>query len=259
MLFDYRNGYQLRGEGDCMTDEKYKRHLRAHRPRYDAMLEYIDLQKAESVVDVGVEPYLFAKLLAESSPDDVSLYGIAYGEVGSGWTKDISDRSMDVRCCNVEQDQWPFDDDAVDRVVFGAIIEHLFDPLFALKEARRILSSDGVLVLSTPNAVRLSVRLKTVLGMNPYDGFPLESKYNRHNHEWTLDELEDILSVAGFNVENKCFVKINRTGLKQMANIGHRIHPSLADQIVLQCSIGTSENRNPVTYRTGLTEDDSHS
>jgi SAM-dependent methyltransferase len=219
------------------------------------MYDFLERESASSVVDVGVEPYLFADKLTAGIPSDVELYGIAYGKKGDNWEYNSNGRSMTVKSCNIESDTWPFDDSSISNVILGAIIEHLFDPLAALKEARRVLEPDGFLIISTPNAVRLSVRLKTLLGMNPYDGFPYESKYNRHNHEWTRKELIDILDVAGFAVIDEKHVKINRSGLKSIANIGEKIHYSLADQMVFKCELSTPVDREPIVYRSGLTEE----
>lgn len=234
--------------------DRYRRHLRKHSPRYKAMLDFTALSSAERVLDVGIEPYIFANMLAEESPEGVELYGIAYGDAGDKHEKELVGRQINVRSCNIEQDTWPFEDDSVNRVVMGAIIEHLFDPLSALEEARRVLSPDGLLVLSTPNAVRFVTRLRTLLGFNPYDGFPLESKYNRHNHEWTRDELLDIFEVAGFKVEQERYEGIRRSGKTRIVSLGNYIHRSLADQMIFQCSVAEPLDRLPVTYRSGLTE-----
>lgn len=217
------------------------------------MINYTECREGLRALDVGIEPYFFAERLLNRCPE-IELSGIAYGSEAVETTETVGGRSIPVKKCNIEEMEWPYPDESMDVVIMGAIIEHLFDPLPALKEARRILDSDGKLVLSTPNAVRLSQRGKVLLGKNPFDGFPLESKYNRHNHEWTHNELEDIFAVAGFSIKRFSTARIKRDGPKRVVEIGTLLNDTLADQLVYQCSVAEPENRMPTVYRQGLTE-----
>ena len=47
----------------------------------------------------------------------------------------------------------PFDDASFDTVLLGEVVEHLIDPVPVVREARRVLRDDGVLVLTTPYGI----------------------------------------------------------------------------------------------------------
>ena len=47
----------------------------------------------------------------------------------------------------------PFDDASFDTVLLGEVVEHLIDPAPVVREARRVLRDDGVLVLTTPYGI----------------------------------------------------------------------------------------------------------
>jgi SAM-dependent methyltransferase len=45
----------------------------------------------------------------------------------------------------------PFKNNSVDTIVLGGVIEHLENPILALREMNRVLKEDGVLLMETPN------------------------------------------------------------------------------------------------------------
>lgn len=45
----------------------------------------------------------------------------------------------------------PFKDNSVDTVIMGGIIEHLENPMQALKEVNRVLKHNGIVLIETPN------------------------------------------------------------------------------------------------------------
>ena len=57
-----------------------------------------------------------------------------------------------------------FDDDQFDVVWAGDVLEHVFDPMYLLKEIRRVLKKDGCLFFSIPNDLHISKRILTLLG-----------------------------------------------------------------------------------------------
>lgn len=101
---------------------------------------------------------------------------------------------------NVDKNPLPFEDQAVDAVLFASVVEHLYNPHFAISEMARILKTDGVLILEAPNAVALGRRLDTLFGENPFHRF---NQYNALENKaimeycsvfYTPDEIEVLLS-----------------------------------------------------------------
>jgi len=219
--------------------------LRQHRPRFDQVVRYVP-DTATAILEVGAAPYHLTEHITRACAD-ADLYAI-----------DLEDKTeppaeVDRATCNVETEVWPFDDDSMDCIVMGAILEHLFDPLAAIDEARRVLDDDGTLVISVPQATRLKTRVETLLGKNPFDDHAVQTKYGRHQHEWTRDELADILDVGGFGIVDETCLALGRKGmLGQSYQFICGLNPDWADQIVVQCRPVEPAPRSPVTYRENV-------
>jgi SAM-dependent methyltransferase len=56
-----------------------------------------------------------------------------------------------------------------DRILLLDILEHLRNPSPVLRDSRRLLAQRGKLIVSVPNAVNLTVRLKVLFGRFRYD------------------------------------------------------------------------------------------
>jgi SAM-dependent methyltransferase len=90
-----------------------------------------------------------------------------------------------------------------DVVLFCEILDHLLvDPVAALREIHRVLRPGGTLVLTTPNVARLESVARLLAGANIYDPYSGHGPYGRHNREYTMSELEQLLIAAGFVVDS---------------------------------------------------------
>jgi SAM-dependent methyltransferase len=248
--------FVLLGEfGDMDEHISYRRRMG---PRFEAVLDGIESlmdtrgERTLRIVEVGATPFVFTEMLVDRFPE-AEIIVTGYGD--SQESEVINGRDIPIHNLNVEEDTWPFDDTSVDVITFMAIIEHLFDPLTALMEARRVLDHGGRFFLTTPNAIRLEVRLRTMLGENPYDPYALESPYNRHQHEFTMEELEDLLPTAGLFPTRTYTVPLDRTNLIPILfQKVTEITASWGDQIIVEAEKGDPEIRLPEVYRQGLTE-----
>jgi SAM-dependent methyltransferase len=117
---------------------------------------------------------------------------------------------------NIEKEAFPFADGAFDVVLFCEVLEHLLDdPLWPLREIKRILRPGGILVVTTPNVARLENVARLLAGENIHDPYSAYGSYGRHNREYTLQELRLLLEHAGFvvNAAYSADVHENRTNL----------------------------------------------
>ena len=96
----------------------------------------------------------------------------------------------------------PFDDNYFDAVLGLEIIEHLADTDSFLKNIKRVLKPNGVLIFATPNFFSLSRRVMTLIGINPYfeASFSFPPKMAGHLRFYTHKLLEDFLEFHGFEV-----------------------------------------------------------
>jgi|GEM_PF-811956 len=82
----------------------------------------------------------------------------------------------------------PFGKETFDLIFSGEVIEHLSDPEMVLHQFSRLLKPDGILVLTTPNASRLSNRIRGYRA-------PLSRE---HLNERNLTEWQALLRASGY-------------------------------------------------------------
>ncbi len=102
----------------------------------------------------------------------------------------------------------PYNDASFDIVLLVEVIEHLENHRVALGELARILKPGGVLILTTPNIMRLNSRLhffwsgyhKTKRRFIPFDT-PLEQAHRFHNYPIDLPILYYLCKQSGLELE----------------------------------------------------------
>lgn len=93
-------------------------------------------------------------------------------------------------------------------MICSEVLEHLmYSPFHMLREIRRVLKERGTLILTTPNGVKLVVRLKMLLGkpLQNYRNFYRVAPCDRHNKEYTAGEIRQLLEECGFEVRKVFF------------------------------------------------------
>ena len=116
---------------------------------------------------------LFREHVGEGSR--VGDVGCGDGQTYAGWVaeRSVSYTGFDISANAVElarsrgldahvvesADRLPAEDGAFDLVICNEVLEHLFDPLSALREARRVLAPGGRLIATVPNVAYWRRRL----------------------------------------------------------------------------------------------------
>jgi methionine biosynthesis protein MetW len=98
-------------------------------------------------------------------------------------------------------DTLPFADGFFDAVTAIAVVEHIFDPYFSVKELHRVLTPQGQLIIEVPNLAWLPRRVDVLLGRLPVTGDE-EGWDGGHLHYFTFRAVKDLLTSAGFGVEH---------------------------------------------------------
>jgi SAM-dependent methyltransferase len=81
-----------------------------------------------------------------------------------------------------------------DCIIFLETLEHLNRwPEQVLDDIHKLLKQDGVLLLSTPNLVRFSNRVRMFFGKRPNNPFKYSEAGEHHVREYTLSELEEFM------------------------------------------------------------------
>jgi len=108
-----------------------------------------------------------------------------------------------------------FEDSFFDAVTIIAVLEHLFDPFFIIKEIKKVLKPNGMLVVEVPNIAYLKYRIQLFFGKLPITSSPYNWEEigwdGGHLHYFTLSSLRWLLESQGFKIE-----KVTGSGLFAM-------------------------------------------
>jgi 2-polyprenyl-3-methyl-5-hydroxy-6-metoxy-1,4-benzoquinol methylase len=110
---------------------------------------------------------------------------------------------FETRKINVEQDCLPIDLGRFDAITALHVLEHLYDPLEALrKNILPRLTSGGRFLCVIPNAVYLKYRLNILIGTVPSFGAQEYGEWRRpynltHKTLFTMQGVKDTLTIAG--------------------------------------------------------------
>lgn len=160
------------------------------------------------VLELGANPYFLTRLLARRGMrvTCANWFGTAAGFGHRGEQEVTSPRSggrevFSFDHFNVEVDRFPYPDDRFAVALFCEILEHLpNDPIHTLCELHRVLEPGGTLVLTTPNAARRENLVRMLRGDNVYEQLSGYGTYGRHNREYTVAELGELLDACGWDV-----------------------------------------------------------
>lgn len=181
--------------------QKADEYLIIHGERYKTLLNIIEqlkLPERSKILDVGCYPlHIFNKLKSRG----YDMFGIA--------SEHEKVDQYQIVVTNIEKDKLPYKANTFELIIFTEVIEHMTaNPDQYMKEFLRVLKPSGKLIITTPNSVNLKNRMKLLMGQSVY--FPLFQlyettpdngfMYHRHTREFTLDELKEVVSHAGFGV-----------------------------------------------------------
>jgi 2-polyprenyl-3-methyl-5-hydroxy-6-metoxy-1,4-benzoquinol methylase len=99
----------------------------------------------------------------------------------------------------------PFSDEAFDVVVCFQVIEHIVDYIIFIDEIKRILTPEGVIIFTTPNAL-----LRLYPGMKPWNEFHVR-EFNHNDLKSLLDTFFKNVCIFGlFAIEPLYSIEVNR-------------------------------------------------
>jgi 2-polyprenyl-3-methyl-5-hydroxy-6-metoxy-1,4-benzoquinol methylase len=144
-------------------DEKNLGSLKGN-PRIKIMLEMANSLRLtdKNILDIGCYDGTFLSLLKNQGN---KLFGLD----ASDWAiAEARKKGLKIHQYFFnDQAHLPFDDNSIDIIIAGEIIEHIYDTDFFLEEIRRVLKSNGKLLISTPNIASLGKRILLLFGISP--------------------------------------------------------------------------------------------
>ena len=203
------------------------------------------------VLELGSNPYFLTRLLRKRGLDVTSSNwfgpGAGFGDKGEQVvTESGTVHTYRFDHFNIEEDRFPYADGSFDLVLFCEILEHLpADPIHALCEIGRVLRPGGTMVLTTPNASRLDNLLRISRGDNVYEQLSGYGTYGRHNREYTVDELQLLLTDLGFDVEQVLAADIGHAPDHALLPAGASPHHRGENLFAVALGTGTPRWRYP--------------
>jgi 2-polyprenyl-3-methyl-5-hydroxy-6-metoxy-1,4-benzoquinol methylase len=170
--FTERNAYLARALSFHAVFETLLDRIQRHQPNGE-------------LLDVGCGPALLLKVAQErgyrTSGCDISPWAVEYAR----------ENGFDVRLGDLESQQ--FESRRFDVVVINHTLEHVTHPLDLLREARRVLTDDGILLVGVPNFDSLMAHLMRTrwAGLLP----------DQHLWHFTPRTLTMMLQRAGFSCQ----------------------------------------------------------
>jgi ubiquinone/menaquinone biosynthesis C-methylase UbiE len=195
--------YRIAGGGnkDFTLDElKYFIKKRNYMPVHNSIVKELSGKK---ILDLGCNIGNYSHAAAECYPSS-TVIGVDYKdnliEMARALYPDTSNLSFDVMSAM----DLKFADNEFDCVCFLEVIEHLDDPVKALKEIYRVLKLGGTLILSTNNVYysRFFGRqiMCDILRKKPRLMIHEPSlQWGTHLFAWDLSTLATLLHVSGFD------------------------------------------------------------
>lgn len=187
----------------AQTETVRRVEIRRHpRNRYEAMASLAG--GGDSLLEVGPGSGVVMLTLADSF---AHMVGMELSGVRADALSALFDGnpSVSILCEDIERAGSLRDDDMFDVVVMSAVLEHLVDPIEALKVILAHIKPGGRLVLDTPNIAKWTRRIKLLCGRFPgtasldegllmYDRMTPTDLYDEgHFHYFTYRSLRRVL------------------------------------------------------------------
>ena len=220
-----RNENKIYDRNDPLAEDIFKGSIE----RFIVIAE--KLQGHTKILDVGAGNGILLSLLSEMGHE---CYAVDYEDFSDMYPLQYS-KIKEVKLCNVEVDDLPYEDEKFDAVTCCQALEHfVHSHLHPVKEMKRVLKPGGILELDVPNVACYRNRSRLLRGKNiggdyvksylhaepiNYKGhtiFPL-----RHNREFTKKELDILFKEAGFTSFETSFLRSRRyrEGTEKFKNI----------------------------------------
>jgi len=184
------------------------------RNRFEASLKFVNIRKGFKVLDVGCRQGIMLPYLLEKTD---CVFGTDISEKQICALKKHYKNEVLFEHADMENKS-SFKDNFFDVIICLDVIEHINDRYSIMNEFSRILKNGGVLVIVTPNVVKIRNRLKFLFGKYPATSYDKNEGYGirvgakndlydgGHLQYFTYKTLEILLKKYNFKVIKKAGV-----------------------------------------------------
>lgn len=158
------------------------------------LVEQLGANEKTKLLDIG--PTYTSKMFHEHFKCQVDSFGFDDDQetsFGKNYRFDLNDA--------YSEETWRKDVGGYDIIVIAEVIEHLYTaPVQVLAYLKTLLKPGGSIVLQTPNALGLKMRLQLLFGKHPYEQISERRGSPNHYRESTLAEMVSYAKAAGLEV-----------------------------------------------------------
>ena len=166
------------------------------------------IAKNSSVLDVACGDGTLGKQLQEKQ---CQVYGIDISDLAVNKAKEAG---IDARFCDISRDTFPFGDNMFDYVTLLCCLEHIIDPIHALRETLRVTKSGGKVIITLPNAVNIKNRIDFFLGKVPTDLLHVKDGEGMHIQFYNYrNEFENKVLTT---FKDNCSIELKKGDLKKL-------------------------------------------
>jgi SAM-dependent methyltransferase len=168
------------------------------------------------IVDVGCGYGSVSGALARSGHE---VYGV---EIGNDAVRALPAHGIRPIKADIGR-SLPIADTTMDVVLLLDVLEHVFNPLWLLAEARRVLRDRGVVVITVPLYFDLVDRLRVLASGSilSYDNLVYGREVARRFRSYNYDhirffrprDVDEMMQLSGFEVQKRTFAPIPAPGL----------------------------------------------
>lgn len=123
---------------------------------------------------------------------------------------------------DIETMEMPYEEEQFDCVIFGDVLEHLFDPWAVIEKVKPYIKHNGVILASIPNVAHISVLAPLLAGNWSYTEYGLLDK--THIRFFTFNEMLRMFLKAGYSIS-----KVDRV------YIDHKMYEPLIEELYGVC------------------------
>ena len=169
-------------------------HYGAAHTRFRKLMELVNGTTNKKVLDIGCSKgYIGAKI--KSLGNYVAGIDISWPAIQE------ASKFLDKAYVFDIEGAWPDLDTKYDLAILPEIIEHVFDPIYVLNKINENLNLEGEIIITTPNILIWTNRIKILLGNFKYTDQGLMDF--GHIRFITHEYLKEILDKSGFKIEEE--------------------------------------------------------
>lgn len=159
-----------------------------HRHRFNSSFEFLNPKKDEIILDAGCGTGELTKRIAKKC---FKIIGIDISRSAIAIAKKKASKNCKFKYGNIEKLEFP--DNYFDKVICVETLEHLLKPKIVLREFKRVLKSEGQLVLCVPT-IDTTTRAKIEKFFKIAELWPV----SEHLHEWDFNSIKSLTEKQGF-------------------------------------------------------------